>query len=160
MIYRRKTNLSEQEWKKFNEELHATLSDKQLLTQNLSANFVAECITKSYQALLEKYMPLRRLSRKERRFYLKPWISSAIKNSIKEKNRLFRIAKRKKNPKYFEAYKIYRNCLTRTKKKAYDNYYKEKIAKYGKNKSKTWKIINEIAKRKRASKKRTQSIAS
>ena len=50
VIYRRKTNLSEQEWKKFNEELHATLSDKQLLTQNLSANFVAECITKSYQA--------------------------------------------------------------------------------------------------------------
>ena len=152
-IFRRKTNLSEEKWAQFNVELNLILSEK--LNKNdlvLNVNNIAECITKTYQLLLDKYMPMKKLSRKERRYFHKPWITSAIKVSIKKKNRLFKLSKRKKDLKYTEDYKRYRNILTRTKKKAHDDYYREKLAEYGHNKSKTWRLINEISKRKRNTK--------
>ena len=46
-------------------------------------------------------------------------------------------------------YKTYRNLITLLKSKARDNYYREKIALHGRNKSKAWAIVNQIIKRKR-----------
>ena len=159
-IYRRKPNLSETEWAKFNEELNAILNERLSRTDgNLNANSIASCITNSYQYLLDKYMPLRKLTRKQARFYRKPWLTPAIQVSIDKKNKLFRISKRKNaSQNSIEEYKTYRNLLTRTKAKAYDNYYREKIALYGQNKAKTWRFINEISKRKRNKKTSIKSI--
>ena len=113
---------------------------------------MANCISNTYRYLLDKYMPLQKLSRKERRFFHKPWISKAIKNSIKTKNKLFRKWKRKNNTKSEAEYKSYRNILRNIKRKAYEQYYREKIEKYGHDKSKTWGLINEISKRSRRKK--------
>ena len=49
-------------------------------------------------------------------------------------------------------YKSYRNVLRNIKRKAYEQYYREKIEKYGHDKSKTWGLINEISKRSRRKK--------
>ena len=102
-------------------------------------------------------MPLQKLTRKERRFRNKPWISSAIKVSIR-KQKMFKLSKKKNDQKYTAEYKSYRNLLTRTKKAAYEDYYQKKITLYGKNKSKTWELINEITKRKRKSKTLVKSV--
>ena len=157
-IYRRKTNLTEQEWENFNNELGAILTEKISCSVDSDANYIATVISNTYQKLLDKYMPLKKLSRKERRYFYKPWITSAIKVSIRKKNKLFIKSKRNKDPVYAQEYKTYRNMLTRTKRNAYENYYRDKIARYGQDKSKTWKFINEISKRKRNSKTSIKSI--
>ena len=94
-------------------------------------------------------MPLTKLSRSERRYYKKPWITSALKKSISKKNLLYRKSKRKNDPIVTLKYNQYRNLLTSLKRKAKENYYKEKLIEFGQNKSKTWQIINEITSRKR-----------
>ena len=159
IIYRRKSHLNENEWKNFNEELKSTLSVKLSRAGNISdPNEVAVTITKTYQILLDKYMPLKKLSRKQKRYFSKPWITPAIKVSIRKKNKLFKISKRKNDAKITAEYKRYRNLLTRTKSKAYENYYREKLIEYGQDKSKTWRLINEISKRKRNEKRSIKNM--
>ena len=46
-------------------------------------------------------------------------------------------------------YKAYRRILTRIKLQSKQNYYSELAVRYGNDKSKTWRLINEISKRKR-----------
>ena len=48
-------------------------------------------------------------------------------------------------------YRNFENVLTKTKRKAEYLYYKNLSVLYGQNKSKTWRLVNEIAKRKRKS---------
>ena len=148
-IYRRKTNLSHAEWGNFNAELNFCLHQKlSYLSVPYDVNFMAQQISEIYQELMDKYMPLQKLTRKERRFIKKPWITRALQESIARKNILFRMSKSNPNI-YTDIYTNYRNVLNKLKTKAKDDYYREKIALYGQNKSKTWQIINEIAKRKR-----------
>merc|ERR1712007_421173 len=74
VIYRRKKNLNETETKSFNEELKTILSEKlSNIGDNADPNTVATTITKTYQILLDKYMPLKKLSRKQKRYLSKPW---------------------------------------------------------------------------------------
>ena len=49
----------------------------------------------------------------------------------------------------FSKYKSYRDILTKLKIKAQQNYYSELAVRYGNNKSKIWRLINEISNRKR-----------
>ena len=48
-----------------------------------------------------------------------------------------------------EEHRVYRNVLAKLKKQEYNKYYKAKIAKYGEDKAKTWRLINEITNRKK-----------
>ena len=160
-IYRRKTKLSDEEWAKFNAELNTLLSNELAEPhKDLDANLEANAIIDAYQKLIDKYMPLVKLTRKQTRFYRKPWLTPAIQVSIKKKNKLHKIAKKKgASQASIKEYKTYRNLLTRTKVKAYDNYYRDKIAQYGQDKAKTWRVVNEITKRKRNNKSSIKSIA-
>ena len=150
-IFVRKSNLSEFEWECFKDELDCIL-DRIVNIENsqiIDANLYASKITGAYRHLIDKYMPHVKLSRKEKRFYQKPWISTALKVSIARKNLLLRLSKRKNNPGITKQYVQYSNMLTKLKRLAESKYYEEKIALYGQNKSKTWQLINEICKRKR-----------
>ena len=151
-IYRRKTNLSDIEWGNFNAELNLNLHQKlSHLSQPYDVNHIADQISGVYKDLIDKYMPLKKLTRREKRFFKKPWITRAIQASIAKKNILFRKSKSTPTLLNTEIYTKYRNVLNKLKKTAKNNYYKEKIASYGQNKSKTWKLINQIGKRKRKS---------
>ena len=44
---------------------------------------------------------------------------------------------------------FYRDLLTKVKIKACQNHYSELAVRYGNNKSKIWRLINDISKRKR-----------
>ena len=73
----------------------------------------------------------------------KNYITPGILKSIKEKHRLERLAS-KWPLTYQQRYKIYRNKLNNTIRKAKDNYYTSSLNKEQGNSKTTWKILNEI----------------
>ena len=144
------TNLSEEEWYNFNFELKNLLKQElAVINDNVCPDQLADKITNTYQTLIDKYMPYRKLSRREISFVDKPWITNEIRAYIRKYNYLFRKSKRTNDPEHIEEHRVYRNLLAKLKQNAYEKYYREKIVKYGANKSKTWRIINEITGRKR-----------
>ena len=105
--------------------------------------------------LHNKHFPPVRLKIKNNGIF-KPWISHAIKNSIKKKTNLY-----KKYIKEFlpglkkillDKYKIYKNKLTIIIRAAEKNYYQNKLNNVKENMSKTWKILNSMLFRNRKQK--------
>ena len=85
-IFVRKTKLTPIEWNQFNIELSNALNlsfSNHFL--NVTVNDFANRISSIFQELIDKFMPLRKLTRKEKRFFKKPWITPALKVSIKRK---------------------------------------------------------------------------
>ena len=147
----RNTNLSPEQWEQFNSELEYTLACNLSLSQNdIDINYYANFITDTYKSLIKKYMPLKKKTRKQKHFSCKPWITSGIKASIDKKDELYRQSKI--DPSSVPKYKAHSNMLKKLKDKAEIEYDRQKIAEYGADKSKTWRYINEIMKRKRKSK--------
>ena len=95
-------------------------------------------------------MPIKTLSRKQRRFFNKPWITKGIKISIRTKNKMFKMSKTSSEPNLVEKYKVYRSILTRLKTKAKNNYYAALAIEYGNDRSKIWRLVKEITKRKKS----------
>ena len=149
-IYRRKTFLTDEEWHQFSYELDLLLNNElNSLTLNVDADELANKITSIYRHLIDKFMPLKKLTRNEKNFADKPWITTELKKCIKRKKKLYKKSKEHNNQKLTTEIKKYSNLVARMKVKAYNDYYKEKIARYGEDKAKTWRIINEITNRKR-----------
>ena len=96
-------------------------------------------------------MPTKKISKKKEKAAKrdKPWITQGLKVSIHKKFELldkFRISKlQEDNLKY----KKHLNLLTHLIKKAEFLYYRDLSIIYGNDKSKTWKLVNEISHRKR-----------
>ena len=146
-VYFRKSDLSDAEWQSFNSDLAHALSNITATANN--TNEFANCITQTYKSLIDRYMPKKKLSNKRRKKKNKPWISSGIRNSIKTKQKLYNKAGKTGLYVDWSKYKCYLNLLTKVKHKAEYTYYKNLSILYGHNKSKTWKLINDIAQRKR-----------
>ena len=73
----------------------------------------------------------------------KPWLTSGLKQSIKNKNRLYK--KFLKRPiTYGEEYRRYRNIVTRTIKASKNKYYRDKFDQYKGDSKKTWKQLNKV----------------
>ena len=94
---------------------------------------------------LNDFAPMKRLSRKEAKFYHKPWLTKSIQKSIKEKNKLYQTScKHLHSGEHFKKYKQYNNILTHVKKQSKQNYYENQL-KINKNNIKyTWRTINKI----------------
>ena len=87
---------------------------------------------------------LKPLSRKESKFYSKPWITEGLKTSINNKNRLYRhYLKRRSNYSHCK-YKSHRNKLNHLIKISKRNYYKEYFIKNKSNTKEVWKGIRQI----------------
>ena len=153
-VFIRKSNLKPEEWEQFNVEL-ATELDKEMpsITVNNNVNECAEAITKAYNTVIDKFMPLTKLTKKQRRNFSKPWITPGLKASSDKKHELFEKWKFSNDPEHERDYKNYLNLFTKLKRKARQDYLENKSALYCRDKSKTWQLINEISMRKR--KKRT-----
>ena len=151
-IFYRKSSLSDSEWEAFNSELSSALQhvDSNFMLHN--PNILADTITKVYVNLIDKYMPLRKLSNKHKSNSDKPWLTKGLKKSINTKFKLYKKALRTLNEPDWLNYKNYQTTLTRSKRIAEQLYYKKLSTLYGQDKSKTWKLINEVTKRKRNSK--------
>ena len=70
-VFYRKSFLNDSEWNNFNEELNISLKpimeNKSLPNCNVDVNVTAKIVTDTYRKLIDKYMPLRKLSNNKRK---------------------------------------------------------------------------------------------
>ena len=94
--------------------------------------------------IVDKHIPIKQLSRRELKSYSKPWITSAIKISIRVKNALYKKFLKTKSTHYHCKFKYYRNKLNhlmKASKRLYYNYY---FLENINNSKKIWNGIKEI----------------
>ena len=155
--YYRKTNLNPEQWEKFNAELQYRLAcNLPSDPNNIDTNDYANEITNTYKTLIDEYMPLKKKSRKQKRFDKRPWLTKGIRVSIDRKDDLYSLSKI--DPSLIPRYKKYSNMLAKIKKRAMLEYDKQKFAEYGHDKAKTWRYINAIMKRKRKARSSIKKI--
>ena len=101
---------------------------------------------------MNQHMPLRKLSRKQTKFQKKPWLTSGLLKSIKNKNKMFSALCKVKfqNKALQQKYKRYRNILNRVQYKAKICYYRQSVH--------TWRLINEITNHKNTQPKLPNSV--
>ena len=123
----------------FSERLHNFDFDTVLNTADVHEAFKLfnEAIVKIYE---DSYPLTNKIIRENDN---KAWLTSAIRQSIKTKNRLYK--KYIKKPiSYGRAYKDYRNALTKVIKNSKNKYFLEKFENSKGNVKKTWENINKI----------------
>ena len=148
--YKRKFRINELEEQQLLTDLNILLNNDPVIAMDACPNIKAKIIIQSYQNIIDKYYPLKRISKKALKFINKPWLTKGIKISIIKKNKLYYKLKNKFSVEADAYFRKYRNILTKIKNKAYNSYYREKAAAAKNNISKTWTIINEITKRKKS----------
>ena len=150
-VYRRKKALSDMEIENFNRELNHLLNRNGCFDSNTiyTVNEKTSFLIASYESLIDKYMPLKKLSKKEKKNILKPWITRGIRESIAVRNKLRKKSFKTKSDAIHNLYKIYRNMITHMKRLSFNNYYKEKLQKSFGNKRREWEIVNEITRYKK-----------
>ena len=108
-----KSNICESDWTNFDQEnFMISIVKKEQPSVNLSFQ---SFLSKIY-VILEKYVPLRKVSKHKLKFISEPWITSGIQKSISVKKKLlFKFIKLKdvdlQNEAHFK-YKQYRNHLS------------------------------------------------
>ena len=94
--------------------------------------------------IIDKNIPLKILTQKEKKSKMKPWITRGIRKSINRKNKLYKTYIETKNEDIYKEYRKLRNKLSHiiraSKKKHYNKYFEDN--KF--NAKKMWGGINEI----------------
>ena len=109
-----------------------------LMTFSAFNNHLRKCI--------DKFAPLRRISRKEYRFKQKPWISESIKKSIQIKNRLKKLVLHHNRSDLRDTYIKYKKTFNKTLEIYKRNYFIRKVHNLQRNSKVIWDTINEIIK--------------
>ena len=135
----------------FVDELKAESWEEVLNSQDVQlaySRFISIFLT-----ICNKHAPLVKRKVRLKRKQDKPWMTNAIKISIRKKHRLLqKLHKNSFNEHMFTYYKRYRNILTSVLRKAKKQYYADLLAEYKGNVKETWEVINDLlgkAKRKR-----------
>ena len=119
-----------------------------LNVDGLNVNNSFETFIKTMNSLLDKHIPLKKISKYKLKFKEKPWITTAIKKSIEIKNKLFSKYINSKNELiknyYHNEYKTYRNLLSTLMKRSKSNYYSDFFEKNINNIKNTWKGIKSL----------------
>lgn len=93
-------------------------------------------------------MPLHKMSNKEYKMRLKPWITKGILNSINRKNKLYNKYSKIKNQEIkkeiYDEYKILRNMVNELIRKSKKSYYKNFFVEHKNNIPKVWQGIKEL----------------
>ena len=111
------------------------------LSQNNDVNAMFDNFYSKISQVINKHVPLKKLTKNEIKFNSKPWITPGLKVSIRKKNRLFKKYCLNKNSYSALKYKKYRNKLNKllalSKKSYYQNYFKNNTS----NVKKIWSGI-------------------
>ena len=79
----------------------------------------------------------------------KPWLTSAMKESIKIKNKLYRLQLKRSSKENINNYKLYKRNLQKLIRQAERSYYEELLKDNIGNIKKSWEVINEIINKKK-----------
>ena len=74
----------------------------------------------------------------------KPWLSAALKQSIKEKNKLFVVLKKQNDEEKVIYIKKYRNKLNQLIRFAERKHYHDLLIEHKSNIKKSWQIIKSV----------------
>jgi hypothetical protein len=119
-------------------------------------NCILEYIYDIYKKAYEESFPLHMLSRKKMKD--KKWMTPAIRKSINQKSKLYKIFLHYPNEQNRTNYKIYRNILTGTIRKAKELYYSKLIDDKNKNFRALWEIFSPVINPKKFRKKAIDKI--
>ena len=127
-----KSNIFERSWKNFNQaEFVLDYFDKDwsniLNLKHGNVNVSMENFVNNMNDLFDKRAPFIKISKYKLKFKTKPWITTALQQSISIKNALFKRYIKLKSPvkknEVHQQYKYYRNLLSTLMKKSKHNYY-------------------------------------
>ena len=100
-----------------------------VFTSDTDPSCMFDCFYSKISQIVDKHIPIKQLSRRELKFKSKPWITSAIKRSIKVKNNFCKKFLKTKSSYYHSKFKYYRNkinhLLKLSKRKYYNQYFLE-----------------------------------
>ena len=92
-----------------------------------------------FLSIVDKHAPLEKLSKRQQKRKLKPWITNGILKLIKVKNNLYKKIFKSNDKFWYQRYKYYRDMLNhlirKSKRNHYNNYFesvKNNSKKYGK----------------------------
>ena len=143
-IFVRKKNLSVRQLEQLNSELYLMLNSSKytyINEVNSKANYIIEC----YKNLMEKYMPLRKLSKKERRFFFKPWINKDLQKEIYQREKLFKKRIEEGTEDAIKEHKQFKNKLSKKIFSAKKQYFQKKVHETEGDKYKMWGAISQIS---------------
>ena len=135
---------------KFNSSEFLTDLKKQMSSLT-SHNFVdvdksTDLFLNTYNEIVEKHAPIRKLNKKQQNIKRKPWITPAILKSINTKNKLFKKYISLKTAESTENYKKYRNKLNHIIDRAKKSYYINLFQSNQQDSRAIWKNIEKIIK--------------
>ena len=122
--------------------------DNELELEKQDPNHSFEKYFTTINDLIEKYMPLRKMSISEKKYQSKPWIDRQILNLITERDRLYNKYIKSKNlevkQEYERHYKEMRNNITAQIKQNKKQYFNNYFLNNSDNIKNTWKGIKSI----------------
>ena len=95
-----------------------------------------------FKSIYNEAFPVMKTKRKYRNRL--PWLTAGLKESIKRKNKLYRISLKHRTSYNFNLYREYRNKLNTLLKMEEKNYYQSLILANKSNLKKTWGIIKQV----------------
>ena len=102
----------------------------------------------NFNKLLDKYIPLKKVSNKRFKRGFKPWITIGILKSLRKRSDLHSRYLRAKDPErkqsLYHRYKVYRNMLVTLIRKSKQNHFNKYFSDNVKNLRETWKGIKNI----------------
>ena len=96
-------------------------------SEKKNIDFSFECFLKKFNLILDKYLPLKKLTKQKLKFKTKPWITPGLQKSISVKNKLLTKFIKLKEPtlknEAHTKYKLYRNMLAMLLKRNKQTYF-------------------------------------
>ncbi len=96
---------------------------KEILSHCHNSDDLFNTFHSTISGIIDKHIPLRKLSRKQSKQQKKPWITTGIRTAIKKKNKLFKSFIRTSSNEVLAKLKLYRNKLNHLIKLSKRNYY-------------------------------------
>ena len=113
-------------------------------------------------SIIDKYMPLRKLSKKEIKQQSKPWITAGIRNSIKRRDKMYKkyikANNLETNENYFNSYKELRNHIVDLCRNSKTLYYRNYFRENSNNLRKSWQGIKSVINIKHSQKNEPSSL--
>lgn len=99
----------------------------------INVNDIFQSFYSHVSGIIDKHVPIRKLTRKEIKSLSKPWITKGIRVSIKMKDIFYKKYLTSKNQYYLIKYKLYRNQISHLLRVAKQNYYQNYFTVNSKN---------------------------
>ena len=147
-----KSNIYERDWNNFDQEnfildyLAVDWADI-IKTEKKKTDFSFECFFRKFNLILDKYLPLKKLTKQKLKFKTKPWITPALQKSMSVKTKLLtKFIKLKEPTLKNEAHskRLYRNMLATLLKRSKHTYFSCFFQNHINNLKNTWKGIKTI----------------